>query len=390
MEEKDRKVFKLNSLMRTALVLMMLVSIAYLVAGEFFLPGDRGVSSKGCRALADSFEIMLPAGDTEAVTLPATYDEDYELDDLTLVATLPYDPDQEWLMIWNMGHQMEVYIGDELRYSIYSQDSNMLGGEIAYQYDFVNLRESDMGKELRICYVDFANENENLGLVYTGDKAALLITAIKDHQVALVLAISLMVSGIVVAVVACFKSREYSSMKSVFFLGLGVFTASAWFLFNSPAAQFIFPNIEIAKDCAFFFASMISMPFLIYFETLLNGRYEKVLGALELSAFLGFCFLIVGYFIFDLNANKAFIGAEISAVLGLGTVFAIIMGDISSRKIKEYYQAALGTVCFVVLALVYVIMYVLFPYMGSTGILLLIGILVMFLAGISSAVNTKN
>ncbi|MCR5356822.1 MAG: hypothetical protein K6E63_05390 [Lachnospiraceae bacterium] len=373
----------------TAFVLMLLVSMGYLIAGLMILPNDRGVASSDAEELSNAFEVLHDGGDTEMVTIPSTYEDAEESGTLTLVTKVAADPGQDWLMIWNMGHELEVYVGSELRFSIHSDERRLLKGEVAYQYDFINLRESDNGKELRICFVNYANENDNLGNIYLGDKAALLLTAVKDSQMALLLAVTVMFFGFVACIIASIKSKEFPNMDRVFYLGLGVFVASAWFLFNSPATQFVFPNVEVARDCAFFFASMISLPFLVYFEKLLGGRYRRVIASLKIASIVGFITLITGYFILGLDINDAFYPTIIVALLSLGTVFAIIMGDVTNRKIREYYLAAMGTVFFVIFALIYVLMYLLFPFKGDSGILLMLGITILFVCGVLSAAKDK-
>ena len=306
-----------------------------------------------------------------------------------LATTLATNIGYEWLMIWNMGHELDVYVGDELRFSLRRDERRLFKGDVAYQYDFIDLNGDDAGKELKICYVNYRAENSNLGMIYAGDKAALLLKAIRGDQMALFLAIAMLISGIVVAVIAYIKCRMYPNMRSVLHLGMGVSVASAWFLFNSPAAQFIFPNIEIARDCAFFFASMISLPFLMYLKSSIGGRYTKVLTGFEIAAIAGFALLIICYFILGRDINIAFIPTLVIAVAGLGTALAIILGDFQSRRVREYFLAALGTIIFVVFALIYVLMFVLFPFKGDSGILLMLGIVCMFVLGLANALNHK-
>ncbi|MBR5407238.1 MAG: hypothetical protein IK111_06275 [Lachnospiraceae bacterium] len=379
----------INRIVGTALVLMILVTLAYFIAGVVILPNDRGVASSDAEELSNAFEVLHDEGNTEVVTLPCTYEEEEESGTLTLITTVAADPGQGWLMIWNMGHELEVYVDDELRYSIHSEDRRLLRGGVAFQYDFVRLRESDNGRELRICYVNLANENDYLGNVYLGDKASLLLSAIKGNQTALWLAVTMMIFGFVVCLIAHFKQKDFPNMNKVFYLGLATFVASAWFLFNSPTAQFVFPNIEIARDCAFFCAAMLSLPYLVYFEKLLEGRFVRVLAGLKIASVVGFLALVTGYFIIGLDINDAFYPAIIATIASLGTVFAIVMSDVTTRKIREYYLAAMGTVLFVILALIYVLMYLLFPFKGDSGILLMLGITVMFIFGVLSAIKNK-
>ena len=387
--DTKNKIGKIDKIMHTALFTMLLISVMYLAAGEIILPNDRGVSSKDCIDLSESFEVVLDDGITENITLPTTYEPEQESDGITLSTTLANNIEHEWLMIWNMGHELEVYVGDELRFSLGKDERRLFKGDVAYQYDFVKLHPADAGKELKICYVDYAAENSNLGMVYAGDKASLMLEAVKGNQIALFLAVTMLVSGIVVAVVARLNRVKYPKMYSVQHLGVGVTIASAWFLFNSPAAQFIFPNIEIARDCAFFFASMISLPFLMYLKSLMGGRYARVLTGLEIASVAGFALLIICYFILKRDINIAFIPTLIIAVVGLGTALAIILGDFQNRHVKEYFLAALGTIIFVVFALIYVLMFVLFPFKGDSGILLMLGIMFLFILGIISAIGQK-
>ena len=121
----------------------------------------------------------------------------------------------------------------------------------------------------------------------------------------------------------------------------------------------------------------------------MEGRFARVLAGLKIASVVGFLALITGYFIIGLDINDAFYPAIIATIASLGTVFAIVMSDVTTRKIREYYLAAMGTVLFVILALIYVLMYLLFPFKGDSGILLMLGITVMFIFGVLSAIKNK-
>ena len=376
-----------NRIMPVALVLMLLVSLTYLFAGETVLLNDRGVSTDDCISLDSYFEAELKDGSNESITLPGTY-EQYGDDELTLTVRLTSDILDEWLMIWNMGHEMYVYVDDEPRLSVNNEGRRLFKGDVAYQYDFVSLKDTDEGRILKISFPKYAGENHQLGSVYIGDKAALLLKAIKPYQFTLILAMVLVAFGIGTILKVIFVPDRAGRSCELLYMSIGVTIASAWFLFNSPAAQFIFPNVETARDSAFFFASMIPLPFLLYIEKLFNGRHASVFTALKLVSVLSFVIMVTGFLFTDISINDLFISAEISAVTSLGIAFALITGDIQNHRIKEYYIAAIGITGFIALALIYVIIYILFPFRGDGGLILLIGILLLYVTSLLSYINT--
>ena len=385
--EKNKFVNMVNRVMPVAMVLMLLVSLTYLFAGEIVLLNDRGVSTVDCISLDAYFDVELKDGRTESITLPGTY-EQYGDDELTLTMKLTGENLDEWLMIWNMGHELYVYVGDELRLSVNNDGRRLFKGDVAYQYDFVSLKDTDEDKILSIRFPKYADENHQLGSIYIGDKAALLLKAVKPYQFTLILAMVLVAFGIGTIFKVIFVPGREGRSYELFYMSLGVTIASAWFLFNSPAAQFIFPNVETARDSAFFFASMIPLPFLMYIERLFKGRYAPVFTALKLVSVLSFIIMVAGFLFTDISINDLFISTEISAVGSLGISFALITGDIQNHKIREYYIAAIGITGFIALALIYVIIYILFPFRGDGGLILLIGILLLYITSLLSYFNT--
>lgn len=378
----------INAIMPAALVLMIVISLAYLITGETILINDRGVSTDDCISLDSYFEVELKDGSSQSITLPGTY-EQYGDDELTLTVRLTSDILDEWLMIWNMGHEVYVYVDDEPRLSVNNDGRRLFKGDVAYQYDFVSLKDTDEGRTLRICFPKYASENHQLGSIYIGDKAALLLKAVKPYQFTLILAMVLVAFGIGTILKIIFVPDRAGRSYELFYMSLGVTTASAWFLFNSPAAQFIFPNVETARDSAFFFASMIPLPFLLYIDRLFKGRHALVFTVLKLVSVLSFVIMVVGFLFTDIAINNLFIATEISAVASLGISFALITGDIQNRKIKEYYIAAIGITGFIALALIYVIIYILFPFRGDGGLILLIGILLLYVTSLLSYINNS-
>ena len=388
-KEGSGPAYIVNRIMPVAMVLMLLVSLIYLFAGETVLLNDRGVSSRDCVSLDSYFDIEQKDGRTESITLPGTY-EQYGDDELTLAMRLTGDKIDEWFMIWNMGHEMYVYVDDELRLSVNNEGRRLFKGDVAYQYDFVPLKEADEGKTLRICFPNYAGENHQLGSVYIGDKAALLLKAVKPYQFTLILAMVLAAFGIGTILKVIFVPGRAGRSYELFYMSLGVTIASAWFLFNSPAAQFVFPNVETARDSAFFFASMIPLPFLMYIERLFKGRYAIVFTVLKLVSLLSFIIMVTGFLFTDISINDLFISTEISAVASLGITFALITGDIQNHKIREYYIAATGITGFIALALIYVIIYILFPFRGDGGLILLTGILLLYVTSLLSYTNSSD
>ena len=379
----------INAIMPAALVLMIVISLAYLITGETILINDRGVSTDDCISLDSYFEVELKDGSSQSITLPGTY-EQYGDDELTLTVRLTSDILDEWLMIWNMGHEVYVYVDDEPRLSVNNDGRRLFKGDVAYQYDFVSLKDTDEGRTLRICFPKYASENHQLGSIYIGDKAALLLKAVKPYQFTLILAMVLVAFGIGTILKIIFVPDRAGRSYELFYMSLGVTTASAWFLFNSPAAQFIFPNVETARDSAFFFASMIPLPFLLYIDRLFKGRHALVFTVLKLVSVLSFVIMVAGFLFTDIAINNLFIATEISAVASLGISFALITGDIQNRKIKEYYIAAIGITGFIALALIYVIIYILFPFRGDGGLILLIGILLLYVTSLLSYINSNS
>ncbi|MBR4718826.1 MAG: hypothetical protein IKP31_01145 [Lachnospiraceae bacterium] len=379
----------INKIIPATLLLMLLVSFGYLLAGNIIMVNDSGVSSYDCDTLNNSFEVVHDDGSTENITLPAVYEQYEEESELILRTPLTNDMSHEWLMIWNMGHEIEVYVGDELRLAVNNEGRRLLNGAVAYQYDFVDLSEADGGKQLSIHYIKYPSENHQLGGVYIGDKASLLLNAIRPYQVGIWLAEFMVIVGMVTAVIVRFCTTDKIRARGLFYMSLGAAVASMWFLLNSPAAQFIFPNIETARDCAFFFASMIALPLLMYVEKLLKGRYAKLIAVFKIASVVSFAVLVIGYFVFGISLNTLFIPTEITAVSALGTVFAVISADFTSRRIREYYIAAIGFIGFIAFALIYVIMFLLYPYKGDSGILMMVGIIQMYVTSILSYRKNK-
>ena len=379
-----------NRMVPVVIILMLLVSVGYLAAGSLIMPDDSGVSSADCDSLNNSFEIVRSDGNTENITLPASYEPYDDENDLILRTKLTADAGHEWVMIWNMGHELEISVGDELRLKVDNEGRRLFKGTVAYQYDFVDLSEKDSNMELSIRFTDYANENHQIGSVYIGDKASLMMMAIKDYQIGIWLAMIMVAVGTVTAVYTRIFSENKIGARGLVFMAIGVTVASVWFLLNSPAAQFIFPNIETARDCAFFFASTMPLPILMYIEKLFKGRYSKLFAGFKIASSVSFAVLVIGYFLLGYPLNTLFIPTEISAVAALGTTFAIITADLQNRKIKEYYIAAIGIIGFIAFALIYVIIFLLYPYKGDSGIVMMLGIILMYASAILSYKKNKS
>ena len=79
-----------------------------------------------------------------------------------------------------------------------------------------------------------------------------------------------------------------------------------------------------------------------------------------------------------------FIPTEITALTGLGFCFAFITLDIQTRRVKEYFVAAMGIVIFIAFSLLYVILFALYPYRGDSGVIFMTGIIFLFTTSVIS------
>lgn len=323
---------------RVAMALMIAFVFVYLVVGELILPSEVTYNSSKCGVLDCTWYKENSEGQKLLVNLPY---EEKENDKVSFVGTLPeIDLNNTWIMFWNTGHVLKVFVGDDLRYSYDTTDSRIFGESSPHCYIFTELSNRDSGKEIRIQVL-----TDSKGLydkVYIGDQYSLIQMITRQGQAEVTFAFFLLLMGILCAITSYIVEILFKQSVDMKYLSLGVIITSIWILSNGNNRQFIFPNISVMRDIAYFCVAVMPLPFIVFIDNIQKQRHAKIFNKLERLVIADF---IVTVLLYTLNlAGFNFLRYLVISVGFISIIlilFTLIL-DIINRKINDYKITAIA------------------------------------------------
>ena len=330
---------------KIALAIVLIIIFGYIFIAELVMPANSPINGNLCDILpGDNWVRVNADGIKEAFEVPGRTDSD-----ITLETTLPATFKADYNILCFRGMDMEIYVDDELREQLKTEDYRVFGDRSAECYVMASIYPADAGKKLRVHY------EYNSGMVYEvyiGTRIGVLAYLFHRYGFELFIGMSILLLGmicLIASVVYKIIHKRYLEMEH---LSIGVILGACWVLSNSIFRQLYTRNISVMSDIPFLMVMVMPLPFLIFINSLQKDRYQKIfiiVGVIELTNAV-ICILL--WIIGKVSIIDSFISSAICALLGIIVMFATIYLDLKKHLVNEYKYVAIG---FVLIALAAVI-----------------------------------
>ncbi|MCR5403944.1 MAG: response regulator [Butyrivibrio sp.] len=353
---------------KTALSVMIVTVFAYIVIGEFVFPANVPRDGFICEMLpSDNWEIIMEDGSRKPFTLPGRVQED-----VVLQTTLPASFDKKVTVLCFRGMDMRVFIGDELRGKLVTEDYAIFGDRSAECYLMVPLYQEDAGKCLRI---DYEYNSGFVYEVYYGTWLGIWAHLFSQYGAELFVGIIIMSLGLICYIASVTYRIIYKQYLEMQHLSTGVLLGACWVMSNSVFRQFYTRNISVMSDIPFLMVMLLPIPFLVFIDSLQKGRYTKLItfaGGLEI---LDFVVLIALFISGRVPLVKSFVVAASCCLVCIAVMSYTIIKDSLEGYTKEYEYVAVGFVVLAMAAVGQILAYI-FAHNGVfSGLLMAIGLL---------------
>ena len=330
---------------KIALAIVLIIIFGYIFIAELVMPANSPINGNLCDILpGDNWVRVNADGTKETFEVPGRTDSD-----ITLETTLPATFKADYNILCFRGMDMEIYVDDELREQLKTEDYRVFGDRSAECYVMASIYPADAGKKLRVHY------EYNSGMVYEvyiGTRIGVLAYLFHRYGFELFIGMSILLLGticLIASVVYKIVHKRYLEMEH---LSIGVILGACWVLSNSIFRQLYTRNISVMSDIPFLMVMVMPLPFLIFINSLQKDRYQKIfiiVGVIELTNAV-ICILL--WIIGKVSIIDSFISSAICALLGIIVMFATIYLDLKKHLVNEYKYVAIG---FVLIALAAVI-----------------------------------
>jgi len=375
---KITKTFKFLKILFAAIILFL---ILFFIIGEAFSPSEWDVALTDCKPFVSQWEQITEGGKRIPVPFPGRVDAQ-EGEVVTLATTLPENITNGMCLCFHpIWQDVEIYIDGALRQSYSTVDSRPFGTNSAFRYVFVDLKETDAGKELTY---SFSSNSKYAGRTYPcfiGDRASIWIYLAKAGTAQATISISLLIISTLCIFICSIMRIIYKKHLAISYLAWTIFFVALWMLSETSFRQLIFKNVSIFSSYTYWSLMMISFPMLLYINDIQKGHYAKVY--LFPTLYSGGIFIVGTLLqIFDIVQFVDILSyIHVGSVLAIVAIIATITIDTVKKRIYDYLFVGIGIYILLLSAVVEIILY----YVSSNipiSTVLSIGLLVLFVMAV--------
>ena len=353
---------------RIALSIIGIIVFGYIIIGQIFMPYNVPSLGAVCDTLpSDKWYLVKEDGTKEPFSVPGKADSD-----IVIETTLPEDIGREKDALCLRGMDMEIYIDGVLREKYEIEDYHLLGDRSAECYIMLSVYPEDAGKTLRINY------SYNSGMVYEvyiGNRIGVLSLLFKNYGAEFFVGLAVIILGIICYLAAVgyqFYYRKYLELRE---LSLGVIIGGVWVMSNSVFRQLYTNNISIMSDTPFLMVIIMPMPFLIFIDSLQQGRHRKAIMAASIVEIVDAIICLSLFVSGAVLLRDSFLLAAGSALFCIGVITYTMISDAIHKKIGSYRYIAIGFIFLGLAASVQIMVYILLHNGVFSGLFMAIGLL---------------
>lgn len=374
---------KENWIAKISFLFIVLVFAGFIV-GEIRFPSDQPKMQNSCKTYMGKWERVWPDGKRVKVNIPGRCEAERN-EVVTLQTVLPEKIKAgQYLCFRSAKQDMRFFVDGKLRQQYSTKENRMFGKTSAAIYVFVEIREEDAGKTMR---VETQTDSSYTGMhyeVYIGTPLGVWNKLFKTFGMELIVAfITLVLSIVAIGGSVAFRFCYHKRMP-LEYLGFGILIAAMWLITNSVFRQLMFPEISLVNDMTFLMIMLLALPYLLYMDAVQNRRYRKGYRVLEKIVIANFviCAGLHMTGICDYNDTIGYISSF--CVVCIAWIFVTIFLDIKRKRIQEYMFVAIG-ILGACLAAVFQIFFYFQRSRLFNGVILALGLIILLLF---STINT--
>ena len=386
MENKKGKESKTIRILKRVFLLFVFVICIYFVLGQVFLSHEQEIGDGEYRTLSEGWVWVKEDGSSEKIELPGKCP--IPRDELLVIENvLPSDvKDNMYLCIRSSKQETKVYIDGQLRQEYSTKDTRPFGKVSAVALVFVELKQEDAQKSIRIEFQTDSSYSGTLYDIHYGERWEIWTRFFKDDGVKLIMGLLMLVLGSLAVIIGTILKIIYKKNIEMEYLAWAVFLTAIWVLSNSVFRQILFPSVSVISDMGFFMLMLIPIPFMLYLNDVQNERYNIFYTWMIVLNFadIVLCSILHICNVMDFSdSNKIMC---IVAVLSIVLMIVTLIRDVYTGKIKDYKLGALGILAISVTSVIEIVIYFAWTNYFS-GSVLAVGLLLML---VISFVNTIN
>ena len=349
--------------------------------GQLLAPDERDALNTNCKEYNPAWTRVYEDGSTEAVEAPTIVDAKYG-EKVTLTTKLPEAIENGTNICFRpVWQDVDIYIDGQLRLSYSTKDTRPFGTNSSMKYIFVELEESDSGKELSYVFSSYSKYAGDIRTGFIGDRLSIWVHLLQENGLHTLVALFLLMMSIFCIIVCFILKYVYKKELPLNYLAWTLFLCAFWMISEISFRQIIFKNISILSYFTYWCLMIIPLPLITFINSLQKGRYKKVfiLPLAYSMAITVIGTLLQVFNIVEFVEQLKFIHGGL--LVSIVCIIATITVDTFTHQLGDYLFVGIGIYGMIVTAILEMILY----YVGtdlSLGTTLSIGLLFLLVMAI--------
>ncbi len=246
------------------------------ILGQIFSPDERDILNTNCQEYNPSWTRVYEDGSTQQITAPVIMDAAYG-EKVTLTTTLPDKIENGTNICFRpVWQDVDIYIDGEHRLSYNTENTRPFGTNSAMRYIFVELDESDSGKEFSYIFSSNSKYAGDIRTGFIGDRLSIWIHLLQENGIHTLIALFLLMMSLFCIIVCLILKYVYKKSLPLNYLAWTLFFCAFWMISEISFRQIIFKNISILSYFTYWCLMIIPLPLITFINDLQKGRYKKV------------------------------------------------------------------------------------------------------------------
>ncbi len=383
---KSGKESKIMLVLKRIFLFCVIIICLYFILGQYYLSHEREIGKGEYRTFSDGWMWIKEDGTREEILIPGKCN--VARNELIIAENvLPEDvKDSLFLCIRSSKQEMKVYIDGDLRTEYTTKDTRLFGKVSAVALVFVELKEEDAGKLIRMELQTDSSYTGTFNDIYYGERWEIWTHMFMEDGMELVIGLLMLILGVISVVIGSVLKYIYKKNIEMEYLAWAVLLTAIWILSNSVFRQILFPSVSTISDMGFLAMMTFPIPFMIYLNNVQKERYkifyEWMVAANLIDVILCTCLHVFNVVDFS-DTNKI-----MSVIEGMSILLLVItlIRDTCSGKIKEYKLVAIGIFAICVSGVIEIIIYFVWNNKFSTSVMAL-GLVFLLVVSFINTVN---
>lgn len=333
------------------------------------------------------WEMLHEDGTRESVELPYSTGED--LSEYVFETKVPDNVQDASIVDIKVACSMDVYLDDELVYSIDRESYEVFGGLVKSIFVNFTVNANDAGKTIRVVRYNNQMRSNTFGTVRIGDRLGIFMNYFKKDALPYLLIFMLGIMSFLIVLFGVISYFVNKKMLNSTWLSLGILLCCLWCINDSDLYQFIFNDYIIDGLISYLLSPLMPVPFILYVNNLENNRHNS----LHIIC-AGVCLvteIIVGSLNFGQVMNFNVSMVYMNSVLGAVSlaVFVVFFIDAIKGYLKNLKYFIIGFFIFVLFELLEIVLLNAVPERHD-GVLMIIGLYFLLFFGLWQQIDEIN